>query len=78
MEYFRFPWHHIFGDKDGGAPTMASHRLADILKSRNDLSDTEIKRMNEDEAWQWIRANASTGELTDETPEYPWASQSTS
>lgn len=29
---------------------MATHKLADILKSRSDLSDDEIARMNEDDA----------------------------
>ena len=38
---------------------MASYKLAEILKSRSDLSDAEIERMEEDEAWQWIRANPS-------------------
>jgi hypothetical protein len=36
---------------------MASYKLAEILKSRSDLSEAEIERMEEDEAWQWIRAN---------------------
>jgi len=47
---------------------MATYRLADILKSISDLSDDEIERMNESEAWQWIRANASAGERGDEAP----------
>jgi hypothetical protein len=47
---------------------MATYRLADILKSISDLSDDEIERMNESEAWQWIRTSASAGERTDETP----------
>jgi hypothetical protein len=55
------------GDQEGGEATMATYRLADILKSISDLSDDEIERMNESEAWQWIRTNASAGERGDET-----------
>jgi hypothetical protein len=40
----------------------------DCLKSRSNLSDDEIERMNEDDAWRWIRANASAGERAEETP----------
>ncbi len=47
---------------------MATDRLADILKSRSDLSDDEIERMSEDEAWRWIHAHASAPERVDETP----------
>jgi hypothetical protein len=49
---------------------MASYKLADILKSRTDLSDDEIERMSEDEAWQSIRSNALAFERTDEGCEY--------
>lgn len=38
---------------------MATYRLAEILKSRSDLSDDEIARMDEDAAWQWIHTHAS-------------------
>jgi len=41
---------------------MATHRLADILKSRSDLSDDEIARMDEDEAWHWLQAGRSEEE----------------
>jgi hypothetical protein len=37
---------------------MATHRVAEIVKSISDLSDEEIRDMSEHEAWQWIRANA--------------------
>jgi len=36
---------------------MASHRLADVLRSTGRLSDHEIEHMGEDEGWQWLRAN---------------------
>jgi hypothetical protein len=55
-------------DKEGGEATMATYRLADIVRSRSDLSDEEIERMNEEEAWQWIQANASGSKRTDEEP----------
>jgi hypothetical protein len=48
---------------------MASYKLADILRSRTELSDAEIERMDEDEAWQWIRGNVAACERTDETPD---------
>jgi hypothetical protein len=67
-EYFGSRWRQIIGDQEGGDATMATYRLADILKSISDLSDDEIERMNESEAWQWIRANASAGERGDEAP----------
>jgi len=38
---------------------MASHKLAVILRSTGLLSGEEIDSMNEDEAWQWLRSNAS-------------------
>ena len=41
---------------------MATYRLADILKSISDLSDDEIERMSEDEAWQRLRAGVSMRE----------------
>jgi len=47
---------------------MATHKLADILKSRSDLSDDEIARMNEEDAWQWLHTDASAGEQPDEAP----------
>ena len=53
-------------DKEGGQPTMATYKLAEILKSRSDLSDDEIERMNEDEAWQRLRAGMSVREETHE------------
>ena len=45
---------------------MASNKLADILKSKTELSDTEIERMSEEEAWQWIRNNVPACEREDE------------
>lgn len=36
---------------------MATARLADLLRSRSALSEDEIQRMSEDEAWAWIHAN---------------------
>jgi hypothetical protein len=54
--------------RNGEEATMATHRLADCLKSKGNLSDDEIERMNEEDAWQWIRANASAGERAEETP----------
>ena len=53
---------------------MASYKLADILKSRTDLSDAEIERMSEDEAWQWIRTNAPACERTDQAQDECWNS----
>jgi hypothetical protein len=51
---------------------MATHRLADILKSRSDLSDDEIERMDEDEAWQWLHTGTSEEEPTEVcSGEYP-------
>jgi len=47
-------------------PTMASNKLADILKSKTELSDTKIERMSEEEAWQWIRTNVPACEREDE------------
>ena len=41
---------------------MATYRLAEILKSRDDLNDDEIERMSEDEAWQRLRAGMSMRE----------------
>ena len=38
---------------------MASHRLAVILKSTGRLSEEDIDNMSEEEAWQWLRTNAS-------------------
>lgn len=38
---------------------MATDRLAAVLRSRGQLSDEEIDNMGEDEAWQWLRSNAS-------------------
>jgi hypothetical protein len=38
---------------------MASHRLAVILRSTGQLSEEDIENMNEEEAWQWLRCNAS-------------------
>lgn len=38
---------------------MASHRLAVILKSTGRLSEEDIDNMSEEEAWQWLRSNAS-------------------
>jgi len=38
---------------------MASHRLAVILKSTGQLSEEDIENMSEEEAWQWLRSNAS-------------------
>jgi len=61
-----------FIDDEGGQAGMATHRLADILKSRSDLSDDEIERMDEDEAWHWIHAGTSEGEPTDKgSGDYP-------
>jgi len=45
---------------------MATYKLAEILKSRSHLSDDEIERMSEDEAWQRLRAGASMGERVHE------------
>jgi len=64
---FQVPMASHIGDQEGGEATMATYRLADILKSISDLSDDEIERMNESEAWQWIRTNTSAGERGDET-----------
>jgi hypothetical protein len=50
-------------DQEGAKPTMATYKLAEILKSRSDLNDDEIRRMSEDEAWQQLRASMSTREL---------------
>lgn len=41
---------------------MATYKLAEILKSRSDLSEEEIERMDDDEAWQWLRAGGSIQE----------------
>ena len=41
---------------------MATGRLARILESSGELTDEEIARMTEDDAWQWIHANPSTGQ----------------
>jgi hypothetical protein len=38
---------------------MASHKIAVILRSTGRLSEEEIENMSEDEAWQWLRSNAS-------------------
>jgi len=48
---------------------MASDRLAAVLRSRGQLSEEEIDNMSEDEAWQWLRSNASVqNQADDETP----------
>jgi len=54
---------------EGGKPTMATDRLAEILKSRSDLSDDEIERMSEDEAWQRLRAGVSMRERAHQGPD---------
>jgi hypothetical protein len=41
---------------------MATHKLAEMLKSRIGLSDDEIERMSENEAWQRLRAGVSIRE----------------
>ena len=38
---------------------MASHKIAGILRSTGRLSDGEIEKMSEEEAWQWLRSSAS-------------------
>lgn len=45
---------------------MATYRLAEILRSRSDFSDDEIARMDEDEAWRWIRTHVSMCERPDD------------
>jgi len=45
---------------------MASDRLAAVLRSRGKLSEEEIDNMSEDEAWQWLRSNASVQHHTDD------------
>lgn len=36
---------------------MASDRLAELLRSRSELTEEEVNRMTESEAWQWIHAS---------------------
>ncbi len=38
---------------------MATSRLAQVLRSQSNFTDEEIGRMTEQDAWQWIHANAS-------------------
>ena len=45
---------------------MATYKLAEILKSRSDLSDDEIERLSEDEAWERLRAGISMRERAQE------------
>lgn len=70
-EYFHFQWRLIFcfGTEEREA-VMATYRLAEILKSRTDLSDEEIERMDEEEAWQRIQANTSEPSVDDPRGEH--------
>jgi hypothetical protein len=45
---------------------MASHRVAELVKSRIGLSDEEIQSMSEQDAWQCICANASLSAPTED------------
>lgn len=38
---------------------MATYRVARILESTGKFTDEEIGRMTENDAWRWIRENAS-------------------
>ena len=38
---------------------MATYRVARILESTGKFTDEEIRRMTENDAWRWIRENAS-------------------
>ena len=44
---------------------MASDRLAELLRLRSELDEEEISCMTENAAWQWIHANASAPDKTD-------------
>jgi len=44
---------------------MASDRLAELLRSRNELTEEEVNRMTESEAWQWIHASESRTDKPD-------------
>ena len=46
---------------------MASDRLAELLRAKSEFSDEEVDRMTESEAWQWIHANESMSEKSDNT-----------
>lgn len=51
---------------------MASHRLAEILRSTGQLSEDDIENMDENGAWQWLRTYTSLplqvdGESCDDT-----------
>lgn len=37
---------------------MASHKIAAMLRSTEQLSEQEIEDMSEDEAWEWLRSNS--------------------
>jgi hypothetical protein len=66
MEYFGLLHRHKFVVYGGGKAGMATHRLADILKSRCGLSEDEIRHMDEDEAWEWIRGDAPAVKSADD------------
>jgi hypothetical protein len=44
---------------------MASDRLAELLRSRSELTQEEVSRMTESEAWQWIHASESRTDKPD-------------
>lgn len=46
---------------------MASDRLAELLHAKSEFSDEEVDRMTESDAWQWIHANESMSEKSDNT-----------
>jgi hypothetical protein len=45
---------------------MVTHRIAEIVKARSDLSDEEIRSMSERDAWHRIRADTATAGQRDE------------
>lgn len=47
---------------------MATGRLARIVESSSEFTDEEIARMTEDDAWQWVHANASTRRQNETEP----------
>ena len=48
---------------------MATNRLAQVLRSKSNFTDEEIGCMTEQDAWQWIHANAAAPALRHRTLE---------